>query len=84
MKPLNIADKIHGIPVLETGWFGPLAFLLLIIGGAAVLWLIVWVETSKDLPMKNRLVGAIIRLFVMAFFMGLGIHFYLLSEGIYL
>ncbi|MFX1512820.1 MAG: hypothetical protein ACFFCQ_09560 [Promethearchaeota archaeon] len=81
---MNLSVKLYGIPFLETGWYGPLALLLTIIGVACTLWLIVWTETSGDMPFKPRIIGIIIRLILMAFFLGLGIHFYLLSEEIYL
>jgi hypothetical protein len=56
VQTLNFGAKLQDpITFIETGWYGPLALLLTIIGIACALWLIVWTETSSDMPFRSRI-----------------------------
>ena len=85
--PNSLSAKLptwYGIPFLEPGWYAPIGFVLLLLGLAGVVWLIIFVETSSDLPKHKRLLGLVIRIFVMAFFLGISLHFLLLSESLFI
>lgn len=68
--------------LLDDGLYYPLALIFSLLGILSTIWLIFFVETSKDRTLRERLIGTSIRLVVMAVCVGLGIHFWLLFEPI--
>ncbi|WP_455143238.1 hypothetical protein [Candidatus Hodarchaeum mangrovi] len=68
--------------LIDEGLYYPFALLFSLLGISSTIWLIFFVETSKDRTIRERLIGTSIRLVVMAICIGLGIHFWLLFEPI--
>ena len=68
--------------LIDDGLYYPLALIFSLLGILSTIWLIFFVETSKDRTLRERLIGTSIRLVVMAVCVGLGIHFWLLFEPI--
>lgn len=52
------------------------------VGTAASGWLIFFVETSRELLIRERAIGVTIRLIIAAIFLGFGLHFLLLLGSI--
>ena len=60
-------------------------YLALIFSGLGILstlWLIFFVETSKERTIRERIIGSTIRLILMSIFLGLALHFWILFEPI--
>lgn len=62
-------------PLIPTDFYLPLAFVFTLVGIFAFLWLLFFVETSHDLPRRDRIIGLAIRLIVMAITLGPGVFF---------
>lgn len=56
----------------------PLALVFSILGIFSVLWLVYFVETSKERTVRERVIGSGIRLIIMSITLGFAIHFWLL------
>ncbi len=69
-------------PFIEEGLYYPLALLFSILGISSTIWLIFFVETSKERTIRERIIGTTIRLIVMSICVGLAIHFWILFEPI--
>lgn len=69
-------------PFIDEGLYYPLALLFSILGIASTIWLIFFVETSKERTVRDRIIGTIIRLIVMSICVGFAIHFWILFEPI--
>ncbi|UCG00461.1 MAG: hypothetical protein JSW11_12540 [Candidatus Heimdallarchaeota archaeon] len=60
----------------------PLALIFSVLGILSTLWLIFFVETSKERTIRERIFGSAIRLILMSLFLGLALHFWILFEPI--
>ena len=67
-------------PAISEDMYYPLALLFSILGISAIIWLIFFVETSKERTVRERIVGTIIRLIVMSILVGIAIHFWILFQ----
>lgn len=69
-------------PFIDEGLYYPLALLFSVLGISSTIWLIFFVETSKERTIRERIIGTTIRLIVMSICVGLAIHFWILFEPI--
>jgi hypothetical protein len=69
-------------PAIDADMYYPLALLFSILGISAIIWLIFFVETSKERTIRERIIGTTIRLIVMSIFVGFAIHFWILFQPI--
>ncbi len=69
-------------PAIGEDMYYPLALLFSILGISAIIWLIFFVETSKERTVRERIIGTTIRLIAMSIFVGLAIHFWILFQPI--
>jgi hypothetical protein len=69
-------------PFIEASMYYPLALIFSVLGILSTLWLIFFVETSKDRTIRERIFGSTIRLIVMSILLGLALHFWILFEPI--
>lgn len=69
-------------PFIQADLYYPLALIFSVLGILSTLWLIFFVETSKDRTIRERIFGSTIRLIVMSILLGLAIHFWILFEPI--
>jgi hypothetical protein len=69
-------------PAIGEDLYYPLALLFSILGISAIIWLIFFVETSKERTVRERIIGTTIRLIVMSIFVGFAIHFWVLFQPI--
>ena len=69
-------------PAIGEDMYYPLALLFSILGISAIIWLIFFVETSKERTIRERIIGTTIRLIVMSIFVGFAIHFWVLFQPI--
>ncbi|MHA2164744.1 MAG: hypothetical protein ACXAC6_18305 [Candidatus Hodarchaeales archaeon] len=69
-------------PAIGKDMYYPLALLFSILGISAIIWLIFFVETSKERTIRERIIGTTIRLIVMSIFVGFAIHFWILFQPI--
>ena len=69
-------------PAIADDMFYPLALLFSILGISAIIWLIFFVETSKERTIRERIIGTTIRLIVMSIFVGFAIHFWILFQPV--
>jgi len=69
-------------PAIGEDMYYPLALLFSILGISAIIWLIFFVETSKERTVRERIIGTTIRLIVMSIMIGLAIHFWILFQPI--
>jgi hypothetical protein len=67
-------------PAIGEDMYYPLALLFSILGISAIIWLIFFVETSKERTVRERIIGTTIRLIVMSVCTGLAIHFWILFQ----
>ena len=58
----------------------PLAVIFSILGIFSTIWLIFFVETSRERTIQERIIGTVIRLIIMAICVGFAIHFWVLFE----
>ncbi len=65
----------------ETTYY-PLALIFSALGILSTIWLIFFVETSKDRTIRERIIGSLIRLILMSLFLGIAIHYWILFEPI--
>ncbi|MHA2362759.1 MAG: hypothetical protein ACXAC7_02290 [Candidatus Hodarchaeales archaeon] len=63
-------------PIIPGNFILPLALLCTSIGILAFIWLLFYIEHSRDLSRKDRIIGTLIRLIVMSITLGLGIFFF--------
>jgi hypothetical protein len=69
-------------PLIDDNLYYPLAIIFSILGILSTLWLIFFVETSKDRTIQERIIGSTIRLVLMSILLGLALHFWILFEPI--
>jgi hypothetical protein len=69
-------------PLIEPSLYYPLALIFSVLGIFSTIWMIFFVETSKERTLRERLIGTTIRLIVMAICVGIAIHFWVLFEPI--
>ena len=69
-------------PAIGEDMYYPLAILFSILGISAIIWLIFFVETSKERTIRERIIGTTIRLIVMSISVGLALHFWILFQPI--
>lgn len=77
--------KIHSpweSPFVNEDLYYPLALLFSILGIFSALWLIFFVETSKERTIRERIIGSAIRLVVMSLLLGFALHYWILFEPI--
>jgi hypothetical protein len=68
--------------VIGEDLYYPLALLFSLLGISAIIWLIFFVETSKERTVRERIIGTSIRLIVMSICIGLALHFWILFQPI--
>ena len=80
----NTTESIPFVPWLpffvDENMYFPFAVLFSVLGIFSTLWLIFFVETSKDRTIRERIIGSTIRLVFMSVFLGLAIHYWILFE----
>ena len=69
-------------PVIGEDLYYPLALLFSLLGISAIIWLIFFVETSKERTVRERVIGTTIRLITMSICIGLALHFWILFQPI--
>lgn len=69
-------------PIIDEGLHYPLALIFSVLGILSTLWLVFFVETSKERTIRERIIGSAIRLILMSLFLGLALHFWILFEPI--
>ena len=69
-------------PIIEETLYYPLALIFSILGIFSTIWMIFFVETSKERTIRERVIGTAIRLVIMAICVGFAIHFWILFEPI--
>jgi hypothetical protein len=69
-------------PIISESLYYPLALIFSLLGILSTLWLVFFVETSKDRTIRERIIGSTIRLILMSLFLGLALHFWILFEPI--
>lgn len=69
-------------PIISESLYYPLALIFSLLGILSTLWLVFFVETSRDRTIRERIIGTTIRLFLMSLFLGLALHFWILFEPI--
>ncbi len=77
--------KIHSpweSPFVNEGLYYPLALLFSILGIFSAIWLIFFVETSKERTIRERIIGSAIRLVIMSLLLGFALHYWILFEPI--
>ncbi|MFX1505544.1 MAG: hypothetical protein ACFFDC_05445 [Promethearchaeota archaeon] len=73
--------NFFGNPIyFDENLYYPLALILSVLGILSTLWLIFFVETSKERTIRERIIGSTIRLVLMSICLGLAIHFWILFE----
>lgn len=75
--------NFFGNPIyFDENLYYPFALIFSVLGILSTLWLVFFVETSKDRTIRERIIGSTIRLIFMSLFLGLALHFWLLFEPI--
>ena len=69
-------------PTIGEDLYYPLALLFSVLGISAIIWLIFFVETSKERTVRERIIGTTIRLITMSITIGLALHFWILFQPI--
>ncbi len=69
-------------PAIGEDMYYPLALLFSILGISGIIWLIFFVETSKERTIRERIIGTTIRLIVMSIFVALAVHFWILFQPV--
>lgn len=69
-------------PFVNEDLYYPLALICSILGIFSALWLIFFVETSKERTIRERIVGSAIRLVIMSILLGFALHYWILFEPI--
>ncbi len=69
-------------PMIGEDLYYPLALLFSVLGISAIIWLIFFVETSKERTVRERIIGTTIRLITMSVTIGLALHFWILFQPI--
>jgi len=69
-------------PFVNESLYYPLALVFSILGIFSALWLIFFVETSRERTIRERIIGSGIRLVVMSVLLGLALHYWILFEPI--
>ena len=69
-------------PFIGGDLYYPLAIVFSILGISSTIWLIFFVETSRERTIRERIIGTIIRLIIMAICVGLALQFWILFEPI--
>ncbi len=69
-------------PVIGEDLYYPLALLFSLLGISAIIWLIFFVETSKERTVRERIIGTSIRLIAMSICLGFALHFWILFQPI--
>ncbi len=68
--------------LVDENLYYPLALVFSVLGILSTLWLVFFVETSKDRTIRERIIGSSVRLIFMSLFLGLSLHFWILFEPI--
>ncbi|UCE12389.1 MAG: hypothetical protein JSV04_09335 [Candidatus Heimdallarchaeota archaeon] len=68
--------------LVDENLYYPLALVFSALGIFSTLWLIFFVETSKERSLRERLIGSAIRLIIMSLCLGIALHFWILFEPI--
>lgn len=69
-------------PFVDDNLYYPFALIFSILGIFSAIWLVFFVETSKERTIRERILGSTIRLIVMSIFLGLAIHYWYLFQPI--
>lgn len=69
-------------PFVNEDLYYPLALLFSILGIFSAIWLIFFVETSKERTIRERIIGSAIRLVIMSLLLGFALHYWILFEPI--
>jgi len=69
-------------PFVNESLYYPLAIVFSILGIFSALWLIFFVETSRERTIRERIIGSGIRLVVMSVLLGFALHYWILFEPI--
>ncbi len=69
-------------PFVNESLYYPLAIVFSILGIFSALWLIFFVETSRERTIRERIIGSAIRLVVMSVLLGFALHYWILFEPI--
>jgi hypothetical protein len=69
-------------PFVNEDLYYPLALIFSILGISSALWLIFFVETSKERTIRERIIGSAIRLIIMSLLLGFALHYWILFEPI--
>lgn len=69
-------------PFVNEDLYYPLALIFSILGISSALWLIFFVETSKERTIRERIIGSAIRLVIMSLLLGFALHYWILFEPI--
>jgi hypothetical protein len=73
--------NFFGNPIyFDENLYYPLALIFSVLGILSTLWLIFFVETSKERTIRERVIGSSIRLILMSICLGLALHFWILFE----
>lgn len=67
---------------VDENLYYPLALVFSVLGIFSALWLIFFVETSKERSLRERFIGSTIRLVIMSLCLGIALHFWILFEPI--
>ncbi|MFX1286235.1 MAG: hypothetical protein ACFFB5_21560 [Promethearchaeota archaeon] len=70
------------IYLFDNNLYYGLALIFSILGILSTLWLVFFVETSKERTIRERIIGSTIRLVLMSLFLGLALHFWILFKPI--
>ncbi|MFW9904490.1 MAG: hypothetical protein ACFFFH_09170 [Candidatus Thorarchaeota archaeon] len=71
--------NIFGNPIyFDENLYYPLALIFSVLGILSTLWLIFFVETSKERTIRERIIGSTLRLILMSICVGLALHFWIL------
>jgi len=69
-------------PFVNESLYYPLAIVFSILGIFSALWLIFFVETSRERTIRERIIGSAIRLVLMSVLLGFALHYWILFEPI--
>ena len=69
-------------PAIAADMYYPLALIFSILGIFSIIWLIFFVETSRERTIRERIIGTSIRLVIMSICVGIAIHFWILFRPI--
>ncbi|NHJ02112.1 MAG: hypothetical protein EAX86_08200 [Candidatus Heimdallarchaeota archaeon] len=65
-------------PFVDDNLYYPFALIFSLLGIFSSIWLVFFVETSKERTIRERIIGSAIRLVIMSIFLGLALHYWIL------